>query len=349
MSNVYSRYGSGGKFCQSSRRFAGKWLLVLAWGLLLCIHVEPQIAQAVDWDTKKKQQDDAWEKQVQHSREEWARKRKDLDVAWATKQRELLARFKSRKEAMEMIWGNLKSESVFKPTEYEPSKKVEMDVETGRVSVTVAELGNGGESRSKDFAHEAMRDAIENVSKAELPQQSQIPWENIDKFISQATNVESKESKGLPDGSKIQYTQITMAPGRSIYELTASGNGEPSTPIAPNSGSQASGWVIDARHLPYRPTMHIYLKTRSGEVLFGPTTIDRASIGSGGMCGWSTSLDEASKSARVTPKPIVVRPERLDGRNEFVIPEKDALGLAASDPDKSIIRKGKVQLVVKGG
>ncbi|GAB4426096.1 MAG: hypothetical protein OHK0011_07530 [Turneriella sp.] len=109
-----------------------------------------------------------------------------------------------------------------------------------------------------------------------------------------------------------------------------------------------TGLVIDARHLPYVPSLNAGIFTSAGRQVYGAAFITRATAVKRGVAGHFNSDNTPAASRRAGKRPL--RISALDvqhaGENALVISEEDAAKLMAHAGSVRNLRRGRVVIVV---
>lgn len=112
-------------------------------------------------------------------------------------------------------------------------------------------------------------------------------------------------------------------------------------PTLPGAGQAANtGLVVDARGLHPKPALAPRILDGAGKDLYNASVVTRAALKANGIAGYLKSLEEATKSARVGERPLVVKAVKVAGASDLVLGDADAKKL--SDP------KGNVQYLLEG-
>ncbi len=124
--------------------------------------------------------------------------------------------------------------------------------------------------------------------------------------------------------------------------------------LMPNAGSKAeasgdsggvTGVIINAKGLGVKPALAPRILDDKGVPVFAPELVRHEAIARHGVCGYSSSLDTATKDGRVADKPLIIRAVKLakQGGSDLVVSAADAGKLKKL---ASVLADGKVIIVV---
>lgn len=109
-----------------------------------------------------------------------------------------------------------------------------------------------------------------------------------------------------------------------------------------------TGLIIDARHLPFVPSLNSGIYTASGRQIYGAEFLTRATVIRRGTAGYSDSETQAAVLRRVGERPLKVSALDLAAGegNSLVISEEDAAKLLAHEGSKRNLSRARVVIVV---
>lgn len=109
-----------------------------------------------------------------------------------------------------------------------------------------------------------------------------------------------------------------------------------------------TGLIIDARHLPFVPSLNAGVYTASGRQIYGAEFLTRATVIRRGTAGYSDSETHAAVLRRVGERPLKVAALDLAAGegNSLVISEEDAAKLMAHEGSKRNLSRARVVIVV---
>jgi len=109
-----------------------------------------------------------------------------------------------------------------------------------------------------------------------------------------------------------------------------------------------TGLIIDASGLGAKPAMAPRVVTPAGETVYALTGVSRQYAISQGLMGYSRSLDEAAKMARVGARPLVVKAIGTSGpyRADLVVKPEDAARIIRADQAGHFLAQCRVVVVI---
>lgn len=112
-----------------------------------------------------------------------------------------------------------------------------------------------------------------------------------------------------------------------------------------------TGFVVDARHLPFAPALTINIFTSSGRLIYGAAELNRATAVKRGVAGFFTRETEGEARARAGKRPLKVSALDLaaGGANNLVVSDEDAAKLMAHAGSLENLRRARVVILVQPG
>ncbi|HNJ66095.1 MAG TPA: hypothetical protein PKW28_09380 [Turneriella sp.] len=109
-----------------------------------------------------------------------------------------------------------------------------------------------------------------------------------------------------------------------------------------------TGLVIDARHLPYVPSLNVGVFTSTGRQIYGAAFVTRATAVKRGIAGYFASDSAPSALRRAGKRPLKVSAIDLQaaGEHGIVISEEDAAKLLAHSDSTRNMRRARVVIIV---
>lgn len=109
-----------------------------------------------------------------------------------------------------------------------------------------------------------------------------------------------------------------------------------------------TGLIIDARHLPFEPTLNTGVYTSSGRQIYGAAYLTRATAVRRGVTGFDSDERSADARRRAGKRPLKV--SALDaarfGANALVISDEDAAKFSAHAGSRENLRRARVVVLV---
>ncbi|MHB8137466.1 MAG: LPP20 family lipoprotein [Smithellaceae bacterium] len=109
-----------------------------------------------------------------------------------------------------------------------------------------------------------------------------------------------------------------------------------------------TGLVVDARGIGACPAMLPRIYNEAGEEIYGAFNVERESLISQGMSGYTRDLTAAQKHQRVAGNPLTVKALKTGGpgKSDLVISNDDAGKIRASVGNESFMKKCRVMIVL---
>lgn len=159
--------------------------------------------------------------------------------------------------------------------------------------------------------------------------------------------------EGVVRGFKVLDTKYYSDGGVDLI-VQVSLDGILTEALMPNAGSKAAasgetggitGVIINAKGLGVAPALAPRILDDKGQAVFASELVYSEAIARHGVCGYSNSLDAATKDGRVADKPLIVKALKVatKGGSDVIISAKDAGKLKKL---ASVLSKGKVIIVV---
>lgn len=143
-------------------------------------------------------------------------------------------------------------------------------------------------------------------------------------------------SETTPDKTRNESTLYDQRPGISDYDTSDS------EPLL------YTGLIIDARHLPFEPTLDAGIYTSSGRQIYGAAYLTRTTAVRRGVAGFVSDEMVADARRRAGKRPLKVSAldaARFKG-NALVISDEDAARLTAHAGSRDNLRRARVVVLV---
>ncbi len=143
-------------------------------------------------------------------------------------------------------------------------------------------------------------------------------------------------SESASDRTRADASNYDQRPGMAEYD---------STDLEP---LLYTGLVIDARHLPFEPTLDAGIYTSSGRQIYGAAFLNRATAVRRGVAGFVSDETSADARRRAGKRPLKVSAldaARFKG-NALVISDEDAARLTAHSGSRDNLRRARVVVLV---
>ena len=106
-----------------------------------------------------------------------------------------------------------------------------------------------------------------------------------------------------------------------------------------------TGLVVDARGLHPKPALAPRLLDGAGRDIYNGSVVAQDAIKANGIAGYLKNLEEATHSARVGAKPLVVKAVKVAGASDLVLGDADAAKLRDPKGNVSYLAEGRVIIV----
>jgi hypothetical protein len=129
--------------------------------------------------------------------------------------------------------------------------------------------------------------------------------------------------------------------------LPAPGAAKAGEPVSlPAAGeTRYTGLVVDARGLHPKPALAPRLLDGAGRDIYNGSVVAQDAIKANGIAGYLKNLEEATHSARVGGKPLVVKAVKVAGASDLVLGDADAAKLRDPKGNVSYLAEGRVIIV----
>ncbi len=119
-----------------------------------------------------------------------------------------------------------------------------------------------------------------------------------------------------------------------------------SAAIAPEPDT-FSGLIVDARGLGLKPALAPRIYDENGRQVYGPAFISREFAVAHGVCGYATSIEQASNDPRVVARPLLVKGLRITAdATDVIISNMDASKIRARSEHLTLLKTCRVVMVV---
>ncbi len=106
-----------------------------------------------------------------------------------------------------------------------------------------------------------------------------------------------------------------------------------------------TGLVVDARGLHPKPALAPRILDGAGKDLYDASAVTQDALKANGIAGYLKSLNEATRSARVGDRPLVVKAVKVAGASDLVLGDADAKKLSDPSGNVSYLAEGRVIIV----
>ncbi|MBI4635421.1 MAG: caspase family protein [Candidatus Rokubacteria bacterium] len=168
--------------------------------------------------------------------------------------------------------------------------------------------------------------------------------------------VVSESARDLPDGAV--WAEVVMGlrlrgAGSVTESVVPWAASRPADPFSPDPAFRVNdrytGLIVDASDAGFSPALAPRLvEEGSGKVLFGPHTVEPASLAQQGAVGYAAGMADAKASGRVGANPLIVRAVGSAGsrKGDLVVSVRDAERVLAADRDGAFLPKAAIVLVL---
>ena len=112
--------------------------------------------------------------------------------------------------------------------------------------------------------------------------------------------------------------------------------------------SYASGLIIDASDLDFKPAFAPKIMAPDGRELYGPDMVSKAYVRQYGIVGYRPSLDKAKSDKRTGDRPLVVRADSItENPSQLVLAAKDVNKIAQLNTMAGPLSQGRVIIITK--
>lgn len=115
----------------------------------------------------------------------------------------------------------------------------------------------------------------------------------------------------------------------------------------PAAGTAHTGLVVDAKGLAIKPALAPRLLDQSGKEVYAAALVSPEALKRNGIAGYLASVEEASKSARVGARPLVLKALQISGASDLVLADADADKLRGPEGSASYLGEGRVIIVAE--
>lgn len=156
-------------------------------------------------------------------------------------------------------------------------------------------------------------------------------------------NFKVVDTKYYSDGGVDVVVQVPMD-GVLAEALVPQGAAAAATPAPAADTAGPSGVIVNAKGLKVAPALAPRLVDEGGKEIYGPAMVGHDALVQRGVASYAKSLEQATRDARVSGKPLVVKAIRVSqaGSADVVVGAEDAAKLAAA---KGVLGMGKVIIV----
>jgi hypothetical protein len=154
-------------------------------------------------------------------------------------------------------------------------------------------------------------------------------------------NFKVLDTKYFSDGGVDVIVQVPL--DGVLTEALVTGSSAKVDPAAKDP-SGTTGIIINAKGLGITPALAPRLLDDKGQEIYGATLVSSEAVKRHGVAGYSRTLDEALKDARVSDKPLVVRALKLPelGGTDAILSAEDAAKITKMP---TLLSNGKVIIV----